>query len=86
MIKPSEFGRILFAEPFVPFRIHMASGCTFDVWHPEFVSIGKSSFALYTTSEDDPDGPEWEERISLMLCELLSPLDPAINAKNTFPH
>jgi hypothetical protein len=27
------------AEPFRPFRIHMASGRTFDIRHPEFDSV-----------------------------------------------
>lgn len=72
MIKPNELASVVFAEPFEPFRIHMASGRTFDVRHPEFVKVGRSTFTIYATPDDDTDAPPRWETFSLMLCESVS--------------
>jgi len=75
MMTSQEMLNHLTAEPFEPFRIHTASGRVFEVRHPEFVQIGKTSFTVYAPSEDDPDGPQRWEKVSLMLVESIAPLD-----------
>ncbi len=68
------------AEPFRPFRIHTASGRTFDVPHPEFVKIGRTTVTVYTPPEGDSEGPlHWEE-ISLVLIESIAPLETSVKA------
>jgi hypothetical protein len=62
------------AEPFQPFRIHTASGRTFDIPHPEFVKVGRSTVTVYTPPEKDPNGPQKWEEISLVLIESIAPL------------
>ena len=34
------------AEPFRAFQIHMASGRTFDIRHPEMVRVGKNDLVI----------------------------------------
>ncbi|HZU35897.1 MAG TPA: hypothetical protein VFA18_08315 [Gemmataceae bacterium] len=68
----------VFAEPFQPFEIHMASGRTFRVGHPEMVSVGKSTMIVYTPPADQPHGPERWERLSYMLIESISPLNAPV--------
>jgi len=84
MIKPNELASVAFAEPFEPFRIHMASGRKFDIRHPEFVKVGRSTFTIYTTPEGDADSPPRWETLSLMLCGSLSSLGqaPAANGQH----
>jgi acyl-CoA hydrolase len=62
------------AEPFRPFRIHMASGTTFDVRHPEMIKVGRSSITVHVDTEDkDNQQDHWRE-VSLMLLEYVEPL------------
>lgn len=77
MMPPREVMEHVFAEPFRPFRIHTASGRTFEVRHPEFVQIGRSVLTVYTPPENDPNGPQRWEKISLVLIESIAPLDAA---------
>jgi hypothetical protein len=65
------------AEPFEPFRIHTASGRTFDVRHPEFVKVGRSNITIYTPPDSDPDSTQQWEKLSLMLIESISPIGAA---------
>ena len=70
------------AEPFRPFRVHTASGRIFEVRHPEFVAVGRSTLKVYVPPQSDPDGPlKWEET-SLMLIESIAPLDAPVNTRS----
>ena len=70
----------VFAEPFRPFRIHTASGQTFEVRHPEDVRLGRSIVAVYTTPGTDPKGSYCWEKISLSDIESIGPLDAALTS------
>jgi len=63
------------AEPFRPFRIHMASGRTFDVRHPEMIRVGLRSLHVFHYSEQDGRVYEKVEMLGLQLVELIEPLD-----------
>ncbi len=62
------------AEPFQPFRIHMASGRIFEVRHPDMVGVGKSTMIVYAPPENDPDGPVRWEKIPYTLIDLIAPM------------
>ena len=79
MIAPRKIMDFIDAEPFRPFRIHMASGKSFDVRHPENIKIGKSSVTVYLPVDDDEDNEQWRE-VSLMLLEYVEPLSPAMQS------
>jgi hypothetical protein len=66
------------AEPFEPFRINMASGATFEVRHPEFAQVGRSTLTVYTAPEGDPNGPQRWQKLSLVLIESIAPLNAPI--------
>jgi hypothetical protein len=68
------------AEPFRPFRLHMASGKTFDVRHPEMVKVGKNFVMVFSFSSREPELIEQWETVSLMLIESVSHLDAAVGA------
>ena len=79
MIPPREVMRHVLAEPFEPFRIHTASGRTFEVRHPEFVQVGRNTMTVYSPPETDPEGPERWEKLSFMLIESIAPLSTPAN-------
>ncbi len=80
MMTPREVMLVIFAEPFRPFRIHTASGRSFEVRHPEFVQMGRSTVTVYAPPDSDPNGPQKWEKISLLLIESIAPLDAPVNS------
>jgi hypothetical protein len=82
VIPPREVIRHVFAEPFQPFRIHTASGRTFEVRHPEFVQVGRNVMTIYGPPENDPEGPERWEKISYMLIESIASLNAPVGPNN----
>ncbi len=66
------------AEPFRPFRIHMASGRTFDVRHPEMIKVLRSWLIVFRTNGSVTDIPEGFDSLSLTLVESISHLDSAV--------
>ena len=77
MIAPRTMIDLVTAEPFRPFRIHMASGATFDVGHPEMIKVGRSSLTVHLVSENGDDQPDQWREVSLMLLEFIEPLETA---------
>lgn len=79
MIHPRTMLDFLTAEPFLPFRIHMASGVTFEVRHPEMVRVGRSSVTVHMPSNgNEEQPPRWQE-VSLMLMESLEPITSSVS-------
>ncbi len=77
MMTPRMMVEFITAEPFRPIRIHMASGRTFDVGHPEMIKVGRSSITVYSKPDDDSQHERWQE-VSLMLCESVEPLESKV--------
>jgi hypothetical protein len=75
MINPRELLKAVRAQPFHPFRLHMASGRTFDVRHPEMIQVGASTALVFSPSKIDPQIFEDYEILSLMLMESIEPLE-----------
>ena len=75
MITPRMMIEIVTAEPFRPFRIHMASGRTFEIRHPEMIEVGKSSVTVFGRPESEPDNNDRWQKISLILLESVEPLE-----------
>ncbi|MFO0954552.1 MAG: hypothetical protein U0835_26000 [Isosphaeraceae bacterium] len=75
MMTPQTMLGYVQAEPFRPFRIHLASGRTFDVRHPEVIKVLKSSVLVFKSTGDTPEIPDDWESASLMLTESISHLE-----------
>ncbi|HEU0010628.1 MAG TPA: hypothetical protein VFT34_12500 [Verrucomicrobiae bacterium] len=41
-MRPEEFKRLLEQRPFVPFRIYVTGGSTYDILHEDFVMLGRA--------------------------------------------
>jgi len=63
------------ATPFVPFRIRLNSGRTFDIRHPEMLRVGRSSVNVYTFAGEPTDPFERMDMLSLILIESIEPLE-----------
>jgi hypothetical protein len=66
------------AEPFRPFRIHMASGRTFEIRHPEMVRVGKTYLVIFTFVSDSLEVFDSWDTVGLLLIESISFLDTPV--------
>ena len=65
------------AVPFVPYEIHMASGETYEVPHPDFISISpRGSYVIIIDAEERP------YRLNALLIDRASPLNDHRPRKN----
>jgi hypothetical protein len=62
------------AIPFIPFRIRLNSGRTFDIRHPEMLRVGRSAVNVYTFAGEPIDPFERMEMASLVLMESIEPI------------
>jgi hypothetical protein len=65
------------AEPFRPFRIHMASGRTHDIRHPEMIRLLKTYAIVFDNASESDEFPDRSETISLMLSKSISFIEPS---------
>ena len=79
MITAHEVLSYLKAQPFRPFRLHMASGRTFDVRHPELVRVAKNHLILFSMSSDDPEVADRWEMIGHILIKSISFLEAPVS-------
>jgi hypothetical protein len=77
MIAPRTIIDFVTAEQFSLFRLHMASGTTFDVRHPEMIRVGRSSMTVHMPPDGDESQPARWREVSLMLLESIEPLNGA---------
>jgi hypothetical protein len=67
------------AEPFRPFRLHLASGRTFDIRHPELIKLLHSTLLVFKAIGDPQDLTDEWETVSLMLTESISHLEASVH-------
>ncbi len=80
MMTPASVQTFVKAEPFRPFRIHMAGGRTFDVRHPEMIRVGRSNVLVFSFVSDGLDSFDEYQIVSLMLTESISYLESSVSA------
>ena len=78
MLTPNAILEYVKAEPFRSFRIHMASGRTFDVRHPEMIKVLKSYVLIFKSDSEFADLPDEYVSVSLMLAESVSHLEAPV--------
>lgn len=71
------------AEPFRPFRLHMASGRTFFVDHPEIIKVGRSSVTVFARPEPNTEEVDRWQEVSLMRLESVESLLTITEAGST---
>jgi hypothetical protein len=72
---PDDLLTWLRATPFVPFRLRLNSGRSFEIRHPEMLRVGRSSMNVYSFPGEASDPYERMEMVSLLLIESIEPLE-----------
>ena len=67
------------AEPFRPFRLHLASGRTFEIRHPEMIKILQSTILVFKAAGDSQDLTDEWETTSQMLMESVSHFEAPVH-------
>ena len=73
-MRPEDVLHWLRATPFVPFRVRMNSGLTFDVRHPELVRLMRTSL-IYFTPSDQEGVFDHSQMFGLVLFESIEKID-----------
>lgn len=68
------------ASPFVPFRITLNSGKTYDIRHPELIKVTKTTFLFFFTDNPEAAADRFET-VSLLLIERVEQLESQKSAK-----
>ena len=79
MMTPQSVLGYVKAEPFRAFRLHLASGRTYDVRHPEMIKVLRSSLLIFKASAETLDIPDEWDSLSLMLIESISHLEAQVH-------
>ncbi len=79
MLTPTHVLSYVKAQPFRPFRLHVASGRTFDIRHPEMIKVLTNYLLIFKAFGDDPEIPDESESVLLMLTESISHLEAPVH-------
>lgn len=75
---PEDLNELTRARPFVPFRIHMTGGTTYDILNPEFISVGRRIATIFR--RPDPSVPYFETGLWISLVHIVKveTIDPPV--------
>jgi hypothetical protein len=75
---PEELAHALRRRPFVPFRLTLTEGSSYDVRHPELCMAGRRSAVIGLAPTDDPD-LLFDRSVTVDVLHIvkLEPLEPA---------
>jgi hypothetical protein len=82
MFSPNDILARLRQSPFVPVRIIISSGQTFDVFHPDLVLVGRRDMIIGMASTENPAQYEQTARVPLMHVTALEDLSASAAAGN----
>ena len=73
-MRPEDITGLLHRDPFVPFRIYLASGKTYDITHPDLVMVLRSRIAIGVGADPATGVLDHLDHCSLLLIERLEEL------------
>ena len=75
---PEELAHALRRRPFVPFRLTLTEGSTYEVRHPELCMVGRRSAVIGLNLKHDPD-LFFDRSVTVDMLHIvkLEPLEPA---------
>jgi hypothetical protein len=79
---PEELASALRRRPFVPFRLTLTEGSTFEVRHPELCMAGRRSAVIGLTTANDPD-LLFERSVTVDLLHVVKLEPMEVSPKNT---
>jgi hypothetical protein len=81
-MRREEIRNELHKEPFVPFRLVMTDGKTFDIRHPELLMVGRRTATVGLTAKPEDDYYDLTAIVDLMHVIRLEPLAKPTPGKN----
>ena len=72
---PDDLNELTRARPFMPFRIHLTGGTTYDITNPEFISVGRRVAAVGVRR--DPNSPYFDAPVFVALVHIIR-IEPII--------
>ena len=72
---PEDLNALCRARPFVPFRLHVTGGTTYDIINPEFISIGRR--VAFVGVRRDPRSEFFDEPVLVALAHI-NQIEPII--------
>jgi hypothetical protein len=79
-MRPDDVLTWIRAVPFQPFRIHLNSGRSYEIRHPEMLRVGRSSVNIYSFAGEPSDPYERMEMVSLVLMERIEAIETPVPA------
>lgn len=67
------------AEPFRPFRLHLVSGRTFDIRHPEMIKVLQTTLLVFKAARDSQELTDEWETVSMMFIESISHFEASVH-------
>jgi hypothetical protein len=79
-MRPEEIRELLRRQPFVPIRIHITGGKTYDISHPENIIIGRSRVDIGVGGDAEAGVVDHVDSVSLLHIVRIEDLAPARRA------
>jgi hypothetical protein len=64
-VSPNELNSLLRRQPFVPFRLHLTGGTSYEIADPRWMIVGATTAAL--GARRDPASPIYDEPVFIAL-------------------
>ncbi len=77
-MRPTELTELLRRRPFIPFRIHLTTGESYDIRHPELVWVFRQCADMAINPNPKTGVIERAERVSLLHIVRLEPLEAPV--------
>jgi hypothetical protein len=74
-MSPKDLKARIQQRPFIPFRLVLTEGTSYDVCHPEFFMLGKRSAIIGLTKEPQADFYDATVMVDLLHIVRIEPLD-----------
>lgn len=78
-MRASELTEVVRRRPFSPFRIHLTTGQTYDIRHPELIWVQRQCADLAIDPDPKTGVIERTERVSLLHVVRVEPLDTTLH-------
>ena len=82
MFSSEDIQKRLRQSPFIPVRIIISSGQTFDVYHPDLVLVGRRDMIIGMASSENPAVYEQTTRVPIMHVTALEDLPTPVSTSN----
>jgi hypothetical protein len=76
-VRPDEINHLLREQPFQPFRILLSNGNSYDIRHPELVSVGRTRLFIGIPAAESPSYFDDWALVALVHINDVRPLPPS---------